>query len=85
MRAQKVAPAVATEFYKSQTTGRNLLTDFKEAGLDINSRAHLEMLIVELLGLLEERNKLDSTDKSTRSKASRALWMDRLAEVDTRF
>ena len=62
-----------------------MLTDFDEHRLNINSRQQLEKLIVELQGLLEERHHLDSTDKSTRSKAAQAIWKDKLAEVDTRF
>ena len=42
-------------------------------------------MVVELQGLLEERNKLDTKDFSTRSKAAKALWLDKLAEIDTRF
>ena len=70
------------------TTARTLLTDFKattDAGLDLESRTDLEKLVVELQGLLEERNKLDTKDFSTRSKAAKALWLDKLAEIDTRF
>lgn len=72
------------------TTGRHLLTDFRpttdpDAGVDLASRLDLGKLVVELQGLLEERNKIDTKDLSTKSKAAKALWMDRLAEVDTRF
>ena len=78
--------------YKSQSTGRNLITDFKtesiNGGVNLDSRTDLEKLIVELQGLLEERQKLDTIDKKTttnKSKAARAIWMDRLAEIDSRF
>ena len=54
-------------------------------GLSLESRTDLEKLVVELQGLIEERNKLDTKDSSTRSKAAKALWLDKLAEIDTRF
>lgn len=69
-------------------TGRNLLTDFRPsasepgAGLSLTIRSDLEKLIIELQGLLEERNKLDTHKVSTKNKAAKALWMDRLAEID---
>ena len=61
------------------TTTRNTLTD---TGPELDNRLDLGKLIVELQGLLEERNKIDSKNGSTRSKAGKALWRDKFAEVD---
>ena len=72
------------------STGRTLLTDFNGTlsttqCLDLGNRADLEKLLVELQGLLEQRHTLETRDPSTKSKAAKALWLDRLAEIDSRF
>ena len=68
------------------STGRTLLTDFSASQqLDLESRTDLSKLLIELQSLLEQRNQLETKEQTTKSKAARALWKDRLAEIDARF
>lgn len=63
-----------------------MLTDFTgETALDIEERPQLSSLVIELQGLLEARSEIETGEYSGKNRALRALWLDRVAEIDSRF
>lgn len=71
---------------RQMTTARILLTDYKSTvagrGPNLGNRSELSKLIVELQGLLEEREKISCYTDTIRVRTAKALWLDRLAEID---
>jgi hypothetical protein len=59
--------------------------DAKSGQLDFNSKSQLQIMLSHFHGLLRDRSKIDTNDKSNKTKALKALWHDKLAELDGKY